>query len=786
MNSQSGSSNFMCYLKIMIFFLVPVFTFSQTTINPNGLLREKYESFFSSEREKAYLDIGKTIYTIGEDVWFSGFVFNLKKSIPYKKTANLEVGLYDEKGHVLEKKIVYTSEGIANGYFTLKKEYGTGIFYIKASTHWMNNFSKKLPFVHRIFVMDRSFDPNITIGEQDEDEITITPEGGNLISDIENNVAFKVPAEKLEEGPSSLFVSNNLGETIIENIKPDQNGLGKFKLIPKSGETYYLNYVKKNGTTLTESLPKSMENGVSVEINNLLQDRVVILLRANQYQNKNTSYTMAIHRDGMMKLVPFHFEEGDVQFSIKREDLLEDINIVTIFDTNQNPLAERLFLNNPQETTSSQETFNITLVKKTTDSVYVQLDSPDDNLQKALSISIMPEEANHFNFSKSIVQTLKIEPYVGMDFPLPNWLVHNDRGTLYELDVLLTLAGKSYYDWDTILKGKIEEKYKFETGFDINGKILNHVVPKDKTVNLYQKSQGQILSGPLEKDSGTFNIEDAFLVRGDSINIILTYNGKQKTPEFSLNISPMIRLDTLSLENKKSIILEEMFIDSLSEAYYPNERIISLEDVTVTGNREKKVQLTRNPDLVGGSFETRKIGVEEVKRSKKLSDYIRRLGFKTYKNAMDNSFFIAAKIPLNKPPVVFIDGFRSSGYVQDYGLESIDEVYFEHTGLSGSNGGTLYIYTRTGDLVGFGGNVISKTCDTGYSMTKEYFNTRLEDFADSRFIHFGQIHWAPASYGSKSLSIAFPHYGLDGAIVVIEGIATNGKLYSQKKYVSFN
>ena len=77
------------------------FGFSQTTTD----IAEKYGSYFDFPNEALFVHSNKTIYLVGEEVWFQAYVLDKKTTTPSLASSNLFVGIYDEKGIQIVKEL---------------------------------------------------------------------------------------------------------------------------------------------------------------------------------------------------------------------------------------------------------------------------------------------------------------------------------------------------------------------------------------------------------------------------------------------------------------------------------------------------------------------------------------------------------------------------------------------------------------------------------------------------------------------------------------------------------
>ena len=67
---------------------------------PANALKEHFEL----PRESVYLHLNKSKYVEGEVLWFKGYVLDRLSGVPFKKTSNIYVGIYDSKGKQKDKR----------------------------------------------------------------------------------------------------------------------------------------------------------------------------------------------------------------------------------------------------------------------------------------------------------------------------------------------------------------------------------------------------------------------------------------------------------------------------------------------------------------------------------------------------------------------------------------------------------------------------------------------------------------------------------------------------------
>jgi len=140
-------------------------------------------------QEKIYLHLDRPSYFVGEDIWFKAYLLN--SPIP---NCNIYIELLNSSGDVIDKKINWAQNGLAYGDFHLNDSLTSGLYQIRAYTNWMRNFDDSWFFRKDIIIWnrrDKSVDPFIAELKSKDINLQFLPEGGTLVANMKNRVAFK-------------------------------------------------------------------------------------------------------------------------------------------------------------------------------------------------------------------------------------------------------------------------------------------------------------------------------------------------------------------------------------------------------------------------------------------------------------------------------------------------------------------------------------------------------------------------------------------------------------------
>lgn len=758
-------------------------------------LQESYSDYFEMSGEAVHLHLNKTVYLKGEDIWFSAYLYDINSGEPSKETTNLYCGIYDSEGRQLTKELFHIENGVGSGHFKVESTLGSGERYIKAGTHWMKNFKQDNAFVQKLTILD-----NVPLEENEkttkDHDIQFLPEGGHMVEGLENSIGFRV----IDQDGKGIAVKSgqvvdDQGQVVATNLKSNPYGIGKFRFIHGESRKYTAQMELMDGDIIQANLPQAEDKGITLTINNLLTDRLPIVVEANketQPEVRSKNFHLAIHRNGRLTLNTFRFKKGKKTIFIGKDQLLAGINILTLFDDKLNPIAERLFFNKELNERASVSAL-VGRPQDLKDSVNIKLKLYSQNRAPAqLSISVLPEESLANTSGRSIFATFLLDPYIKSAVDNPAYYFQGtDRKKSFELDNLLLTQGWSSYDWKDIFNGPHKENIALEKGIQINGKLLNVKYHSDNRLMVSQGTEKGFLLADLDENN-EFVLEHLHIFKGDSLNLkLFNKKGGAKRPKPELGFLPKMESDSLMpLKRVEYADTSEIVLEKPIEFKTVLENnIVELEGVTVT---EDKLERKRNGLTIG--LTGKKITFEDVQKGLFLRDWVRRFGFKIGYDKEGFEIILARRF-MDPAPTVYVDGQLVMGI--DPGLwrtptDRIDEIYYDSAGMSleGNRGGAIHIYMKYGSIVGpEPSEKVAKVLITeGFSRPKKYYNPKYSSYNSQDYLEYGTVHWEPSLHmgGDGTNTLTFPDYGLENVKLFIEGMAQDGTLISEIKTLSLN
>lgn len=625
-------------------------------------------------------------------------------------------------------------------------------------------------------------------------DVQFLPEGGNLVNDIENNVAFKAINKYGYGADVHGYVKDSKG-AIVCSFSSNHLGMGQFAFIPTSGLSYTAYIQSGNGKEFSTPLVSADNYGYQLSIVKRSNDalRVRVALGDSLYKKNKVSYLVATSR-------------GSVCFTSRGTDLYEEdiplnkfpdgIAQLTLFDESMQPVSERLVY-------VSHATAKV-IVTGTRDNyrarekVTLQLKTANTAgklLSGIYSIAVTDDDIVKHNPNEANIKThLLLSPYLKGHIEEPGYYFKNDdAATLQNLDLVMLTHGWSRFNWsDVESNARINTKEKDSSLF-ISGKITTG---KDApavryAVMLFSASDDAFIGVDTTNDQGRFHFagidysdSTSFIIQtknpkgaNENVNVVmdaprfpLTYFDRSFNPqpiyadEFNgINLSRLFRYDSLQ-DKEKARLLKEIFINSTKrKVNYDESRRVSIVSHIITSDFIEKY----------GNFNLNDV-FYSVPGATIMDGHISFFGW--------NSFNFS-------DPLVIVDGVEySSGLdtVSPYDIDFIEVLRGGEAAIYGMRGGNGVIMINTkkerGSRVKFIQKGIKPLQIAGYHVEKNFYSPRY-DTDESRAVKIKDerttIYWNGNVTTDSKTATAISFYTADlptSYTLTIEGIAENGAL----------
>lgn len=311
-----------------------------------------------------------------------------------------------------------------------------------------NHVSLNVRFVQQQLI--ESISKNVPIVFEDI-AVSFMPEGGYLLADFLNVVAFK--ALNPEGFPADIegVVYNDAGEEISKFASFHQ-GMGKFSFVPEKGRTYYAQLKKPYPTTERMALPTVKNNGVKVQLKEQTKD--VLRLEVISSMDSRVSYFIR-KEDKIFGTEEIAVTKGTNSLTVPKAGLPQGVLSISILQGGQ-ILSERLFFNAVEDGLQIHVTSD-KAIYKTREDVKLTIETRDakgKSIPAALSLSVVDDKVLSYLNDKQhhILSWMWLGTAVQGDIYQPAFYFDptKDKRTR-ALDMLLLTQGWRNYQWDKVL-----------------------------------------------------------------------------------------------------------------------------------------------------------------------------------------------------------------------------------------------------------------------------------------------------------------------------------------------
>ncbi|WP_412559708.1 hypothetical protein [Winogradskyella sp. MIT101101] len=790
-----------------IFLLLLFFGLSISAQEDSEVL-EAYEDYTEAAREVVYMHLNKSTYIKGESIGFTAYVMDKKDKKPSLLTTNLYVSIEDENKNVIKQKLIRVDDGVASNSFEVDSLFSSGYYNVKAYTNWMLNFNEQNHYVESVRIINPETEEYI---EEERIENTVDaqflPESGHLLSGVINNVGvvikdnlgFGIPNAKGE-----VIDSDN---QILSTFETNQFGIGKFQLLPSTNETYKVNITSAN-KDFTVNLDQNVEpRGIIMSLKSL-KSKVFVSLITNDETLENIKgnrYTLMAHNGDNYDIMDIYFtDETVVTKAIDYSNTATGVNILTLFNGEDKPIAERLFFNH--KGIDVLKTNDLSASRKR-DTVTVNLGFKNINSEtiNSLSVSVLPEETKSYNRHNNIVSYTYLQPYLrGYIEQAKYYFTDVDPKKQYELDNLLLTQGWSSYDWNTIFQNAPNQTHTFEQGIRLKANLASDISDNDDNsflMHAVADEEPRIFS--LSEGENSFLIDNLFPVGSDKIYVskMTKVNGLLPASLYFQSFPsaiPRLTTDSRTLNPKHDYKIEANIKPNVFKEFNFDE-VQALNEVVVQSELDRKRTKMRE----FGKHKFGKISViEEEDRLlfNTLGQFLVSKGFNVIDNqgefAVEDRMYFADRTPNGSRvgPEFFLDGM----YIADtqifyqYSLTNVGYIEINRQGIGeGARGarGVIKIYSSTK------GSKSTNNQDTvqdfklplSFSAEKKFYVPKYQSYFSDFYKGYGVIGWEPKvkidEKGIASFKIVKPRGNIK---LFIEGIANDGSFIFEEKTISLN
>lgn len=513
--------------------------------------------------ENVYLHTDRSVYFLGEDLWYKAYVLRSSTGLPSNLSNVLYVELISANSQIVARTKVNLESGLGYGDFELTKEadFKTGTYQLRAYTNWNRNYSNDFIFTKTIQILDLLEKVPDTTSIQERRDTTITtnthapnrievnffPEGGSLLENSTSVIGFKA----VDEVGNPVKIDGaiyNLNDELVTTISSEFAGMGRLQLFPNKGQQYYAKVCSATGTEIIKELPNLLQHGYNISFKKFKEKYIISALTNQETLLENPAEEVRIvlsSRGNPYLEIREKLVKEVTSFTIPKEQLREGITQITLYAKDSKPYSERLIYVEKTEEVNVSIALDKTKYK------------PGEAVQFWVSSVLMSEKLETANVSISVIdaktstyddESGNIYSYFFLESDLhgkifrPNYYFNpENKKRLEHLDNLLLTQGWRDFIWKKGMIKKDTNLFKAEKGFTFSGRVRRFL--KDEalsgsniTLGLANAYGFKALS-TITDSLGLYTFEN--LVFFGRTNAFLNATNEKGKPRGILNLDPI-------------------------------------------------------------------------------------------------------------------------------------------------------------------------------------------------------------------------------------------------------
>jgi TonB-dependent Receptor Plug Domain len=517
-NPHSTEMNRKIYLLITLFFcLTTAFTFTQEGEELTEKIIAKLENYrLNFAQEKVYLHFDKPYYMAGETMWFKGYLFDGPSHQLDTTSKVLYVELLDEVHGKVILSQTWRCDGTTHGNIALPDTLSEGVYKIRAFTNYMRNYSEEFFFYQEFKIWGNGnhlAEEKSSLSNEDFD-VQFFPEAGNSVVGLNSRIAYKAINSSGKGIDIQGFVLENMKDTVVA-FQSEHLGMGYFNYTSEAQKNYTAFVKKNNGKYRKFSLPKALEKGYTMSVDNLTsKDRIKIFVANNspkpdEIDVESEDIIVVAHQRGQLCFMAKGTDtQKSISISMPKNKIPEDgIVQITLLNAKGEPLCERLIFNNQERQLKLKITPDKTIYKNrekvtlnleaidaegkpvegnfsvaVTDAHQVLTDPHQENVLTYLLLS--SDASKISNTDNSALLRGKIEK--------PAYYFEKENANAARhLDILMMTQGWRRFLWRDLMADKMPKiNYFYEAGLDVTGSVrkLDGQIDNNVTLTLIIKN----------------------------------------------------------------------------------------------------------------------------------------------------------------------------------------------------------------------------------------------------------------------------------------------------------
>jgi hypothetical protein len=561
-----------------------------------AVLSQKMDAYYQNHpQEQAQLIFNQEKYAPSDTAFFQTYLLN-EDFTAHKGKRILTLEVFGADGKVDQKINFSVFDGQANNQIIISPDTQPGIYLFAVYNNEIKNpssilYSKEISIVgkNKLAIKMEKTNPSLVFAF----------EGGTFVNGLENNVIIK--SDRVGTGK----IKNNKNQEIAQFVI-GKEGVASTLVTPQIGESYY---AEIEGTSVNQSLSMAKDDGCVLRIAQSTSNEsrnILVSVPLKSALRKKELYLVVTNRKKIVYSAPVAFDSNaQFQVIVPREYLKNGLSQATVFDTNGEALAERIFFTNQSQAVATiQPITKAVHPREKVDVEFTLRDKVGNPLQGDFSVSVYQKDfftkINSLTFEEEIFLK-NLFHQIRKELPTSS-LAGVDHSNL--LDDILAMKTTGLTPWSDVLNSNSKSIQRYTNNLKMRGKAVfkNSGKPVPDSTLIMGYLQGAMVGYEAHTSKGG-SFEMPFLYDfwdNDELFYMMEYRGKEMSEEYQ--IVPEI------IEFKTEIGIPSIQTDSI-DAYgdYAVKKKIMEQSYNFFSSSKEKTEAAQNLNV---RFEDEAMGTD--------------------------------------------------------------------------------------------------------------------------------------------------------------------------------
>ncbi len=577
-------------VQFLFLFQISINAFSQNLSEEMNSILTRIGN--NTPADQLFLHTDRNLYQSGDTIRFQAYIRDFQTGVFETGSISLHALLLNPEHITIDSARFRISYSTASGWLKVPDNAPLGFYTILAFTSDQMNYDSRFAFrmtikIDRLRPVRSDTIPDQVIERTDVD-LRFLPEGGTYIYGVRQRLAFNAVTSTGKSIKISGDIVNQDGKKITE-FKQSPYGPGVVEFTPVQGESYYAKPVEPEFGNMNWPLPEPEKSGISMRVNNTRSGSIDMILRGRETSGKKYFLTVT-----MNNILIFSRDiQLDTLFSarIKTDEIPSGTAIVTLYDNDLNPVAERLvFLNQDKKMNVVISTSPVNARPgKETEVIINTTNEKGENVSSFISVSVVDSTSGYYNG----MPYPDIESAFLYDREFYNNLPYSIRChglkniDSRSIDMLMMTYGWRKY---TIKETELVYQKRRPDNYD-HLKIINRGKEKKvrSEIRLVSTEGGGIITLGLDENRETILPFDSLDVYAREIMILPDDDPSRNSNPVSIEFpeNKVFTEEAKLIKTDSGSLIPQFTIAENEQPLFNQDSAVMIEPVTIKGNRKK-------------------------------------------------------------------------------------------------------------------------------------------------------------------------------------------------------